>query len=233
MRLLSLLVLNFAAFSYAGDFSQLKFITEQYPPYNYTENGQKKGLAVQLLLSASKMYGDPLTPDQIQFMPWPRAYKQALSEPNIALFSTTKTQSRADMFKWVGPIAETRIVLLVKKDTPYQQLSDLKGKGKIGVIKQDIGEELALAQGIPASQIRHAPSALSLAKMLAKGRIIAWAYEQNVALWNLTKVGEKSADYKSIHVLKAGELYYAVSKNVTDLSIANLNQAIELARQAK
>jgi len=50
------LILTLPTQVYAG-LDKLRFITEEYPPYNYVENGRLQGLAVELLERAFALDG--------------------------------------------------------------------------------------------------------------------------------------------------------------------------------
>lgn len=228
MRFLLLLSIFFTTQVLAGPFSGLKVLTEEYPPYNYTENNQLKGISVDLLLKAS---GGDITTNNIKVWPWPRGYDAVQKEDNVMLFAMTRTEARDPLFKWVGPIADTKVVILVKKDNPAQSIQDLVNSGgSIGVIKDDIGETLSKEAGIPSKQLRQAPAAKNLAKMLQAGRIQGWAYEWNVALWNLKKLGESADNYRILEPLKVAKLYFALSKSVSDDRIEAMNAAVSAAK---
>jgi ABC-type amino acid transport substrate-binding protein len=112
--LLSVLAFTFLAHistSQAADFSSLNIMTEEFPPFNYSDNGQPAGQSVDLLLKASAAAGSPITKDKINMAAWARAYQTALSGPNVMLFSTTRTEQREDLFKWAGPIGQNRTVV--------------------------------------------------------------------------------------------------------------------------
>ncbi len=85
---------------------ELTILTEHYPPYNYSveESGKVIGFTTELVETILKETGNEhLT---IEIYPWKRAYSIVQKEPNILLFTMTKTKEREDLFKWVGPVAE-------------------------------------------------------------------------------------------------------------------------------
>lgn len=47
----------------------LTYYTEQYPPYNYEDNGTLKGIAVDLLIDLTGRMGSTVTGDQIIIAP--------------------------------------------------------------------------------------------------------------------------------------------------------------------
>ncbi|WP_299795289.1 ABC transporter substrate-binding protein [uncultured Shewanella sp.] len=212
----------------ASGLSELEYLTESYPPYNYQEGGELKGIAVDLLRAALAKLGEGLPSEQIQLLPWPRAYKMATAAPNRVLFSTTRTQLREDSFQWVGPIIETRVVLLALSGSEIDiQSTDELESYSIGAIKDDIGEQLLLSFGVSPDGIKRANSARSLLKMLEKGRIQLWAYEENVASWNIHNAGLDKSLFESVFTLQESELYYAFSKGTDPALIKKLQLSID------
>lgn len=47
----------------------LVFVTEDYPPYNYVENGTAQGIAVDLLLEAFQKTGSTISAYDIRVLP--------------------------------------------------------------------------------------------------------------------------------------------------------------------
>ena len=93
---------------------QLK--TENYPPFNmHNSNSRIVGVStdiIRFLFRSSKINFE------MELMSWQRAYKLALEKENYAVFSTTQTPERQDLFKWVGPIISNKWVFLKKGSSP-------------------------------------------------------------------------------------------------------------------
>lgn len=121
----------------------LDFITEEFPPYNYTESGIARGITVDILLAAAETAGLPLERRDIRSMPWARGYQMARKGPGVMLFAIARTDERGPQFKWVGPIMPSRILLLARRD---RQLSVARPADlstyRIGVIRDDVGHHL-------------------------------------------------------------------------------------------
>lgn len=219
---------------HAQDLKSLSILTESYPPYNFQDAGQPQGIAVDLLLAASAASNDAVSRSDMKVLPWPRAYKMATDGPGVVLFATTRTEQRESLFQWAGPIAATRIVLLAKKSSALtiSSADDIQ-KLKVGAIRDDIGEQLTKAAGVPDGQIRKVPAATSLVKMLDAGRIDVWAYEENVARWFIKQSGLNNADFETVYVLKEAELYYAFSNDVSATTVQRLQQGIDQIRADK
>jgi len=212
----------------ANELDQLNFVTESYPPYNFKSDGKLQGIAVDLLLAATKKSSSLLTAPKIKLLPWPRAYNMAMMGPKIVLFSTTRTDEREPRFSWVGPIVPTRVVLLAKKSNAIviNTPADIK-KYTVGAIPNDIGDQLVKKAGIASSAIKHVAKAASLAKMLGADRIKLWAYEENVARWFIKQEGLNNSDFETVYTLKESDLYYAFSKDVKQGTLDLLQKSID------
>ncbi len=77
----------------------LSFITEAYPPYNFSDDNILRGIAVDLLVIASQQTPQPVQRSQIHLMPWARGYRTVLNTADTVLFSTTRTAERETLFK--------------------------------------------------------------------------------------------------------------------------------------
>ncbi|WP_223292996.1 MULTISPECIES: substrate-binding periplasmic protein [Shewanella] len=208
--------------------AKIEYLTESYPPYNYLENGELKGIAIDLLDEVLQQDEIERQVAKIRLLPWPRAYKMLLKGANHVLFSTTRTQEREPLFEWAGPITSTKIVLLALTENQIEiQSIDQLANYSIGTIKDDIGEQLLLSLGVSNKQIRQAHSAESLVKMLNKGRIQLWAYEENVARWYIANSNLPNNQFTSVFTLKESELYYAFSKDVDPKLISRFQNAID------
>ncbi|AZZ94226.1 transporter substrate-binding domain-containing protein [Hahella sp. KA22] len=199
----------------------LRFITEESPPYNYTENGQLKGSSVDLLEAVLQIIGSKQTRKDIQVHPWARGYRMVLNEPNTMLFSTRRNPDREDLFRWVGPVATSPVVLMARKrrDFEVKQLSDL-GDLSVVAVASDMGEQVLDAYHIP-KDIRQTVSHPDIAaRMLIFRRIHMWSYGQRTALWLLKQQGAKVEDYEPVWSFgSAGDLYFAFHKDTPEETI--------------
>lgn len=212
----------------AYDLTKLNYLTENYPPYNFAVNGQAQGMSVDILLAAMKQVDLDLDRDSVHVLPWTRAYRIALSEPNTVLFSTNRSPYREALFQWVGPIADSRIVLLAKKTSKIniESIDDLTTL-KIGVLKDDIGEQSLKALVTQKLSLEYINNPNSLAKMLAKDRIDIWAYEENPARWFLKQNQLNQDDFEVVYRLFESQLYYAFNRNISPEAVALLQLGID------
>lgn len=215
----------------AMSIDDLVFITEEYPPFNFERDGRRQGIAVDVLEEMLAQAGSRKTRADIKVWPWARGYETALKEKNTVLFSTTRTEAREPLFKWVGPIMPSRIVLVAKKnrDIRIKSVDDLKQSAyRIGVVREDIGGQLLADMGVNKERTVPANSGVSVAKMLQADRVDIWAYGAPVIMWNLKELGYPASAYEEVFTLTESQhYYYAVNKDTDDRLIEKLQSALE------
>ena len=233
------LLLTLALFGAVGARAQtldeLTIITENYPPYNFQKDGELRGMAVDLMVEMLKRSGSTLGRSSIKLWPWARGYRQVLRKNGTVLFSTTRTAQREKLFAWVGPISPTTIALIARKDRGIE-LRDVAAakKFKIGVIIDDVGEQLLLKEGFDVRNLdRVSGSDVTLLsiKKLAMGRIDLWSYESNVAMWEIKDKGFDPGDFEVVHILGGGELYYAFNPGTAPELIARMQRALDAIKE--
>ncbi|QJB55792.1 transporter substrate-binding domain-containing protein [Pseudodesulfovibrio sp. zrk46] len=209
----------------------ITYMTEQYPPFNYEEQGELKGLAVDLLDAVLKEMGASKSKKDFKILPWAQGYNRVQSEGNTCLFSMTLTDSRKPLFKWVGPVIETKTAIIAKKGSGVKigSAADL-GNYKYGVIRDDVGQQLLEEAGVSKDKMDITSKNESNIKKLDKGRIDAWAYEESSAKYQLKLAGMNPEDFETVYILKAGTLQFAFNKGVPDALIADFQKALEAVK---
>lgn len=209
----------------------LTLITEDYPPFNFEKNGRRQGIAVDLLMEMLALSGAKKGREDIRMWPWARGYETALKEKDIVLFSTTRTEPRENLFKWVGPIMPSRIVLVAKKKNGIRlgSVEELGRSGyRIGVVREDVGEKLLDKVDRVRDKVVLLNSGISVAKMLQADRVDMWAYDLQVAMWNLKELGYDPAEYEEVFTLAETHSYYfALSKKTDDRVVSVLQSALD------
>ncbi len=223
--------LNIQVSTNAQSIDDIYFGTENYPPYNFQNNEKLQGIAVDLLNMIFVELKSKKTINDINMLPWTRGYSYILKKKNSCLFSTTRTSQRENLFKWVGPITSTTISLISKNDRNIvvNAISDLS-KYIVGVVKEDVGEQLLKASKAKPKKYKtiYGKDATRKAiKSLNNGTIDIWAYEQNVAMWDIKANGFDTKDYSVAYELQKGELYYAFHKETSEVIIKKMQKALD------
>ena len=206
----------------------LVFITENYPPLNFEKDRKLQGVSVDVLLEILKRVGSKQTIKDIELLPWARGYKMALNRKNTVLFVMGRTEARENLFKWVGPLLPSKIVLIAekKRGIKINSVKDIN-QYTTGAVREDIGEQMLLNLGVKKEQIYLTNSGITTAKMLHKGRFDMWAYEQIVALWNIKELGYNPKDYEEVYILKESAYYYAFHRGTNDKIVVKLQKALD------
>lgn len=90
-----LLLLAHAGMSFGGD---LRVVTESWPPYTYSENGEIKGVVTEIVEATLNRAGLDYS---IELYPWARAYDIAKNNENVLIYSILKLPNREGLFKWI------------------------------------------------------------------------------------------------------------------------------------
>jgi len=211
--------------------TDIKMMTENYPPYNMEVDGKLQGLSVEILDAILKSMKSKKNIYDVELLSWSKAYSTAKNKKNHMVFSTTRTKNRENMFKWVGPIAKTTIGItaLKNKEIVIKNINDLK-KYKIGCIAKDIGEILLLENKIPKENLKSIDGINSLATSfykLERDRIDMFAYETKVAKYSADLNGYDPDEYEVVYTLKKSELYFAFNKLTSDDIIKKWQKALD------
>lgn len=97
----------------SDDISDVIIVTEDYPPYNFiNDQGELDGTGYKQVKEGIDKLGIDV---EIQVLPWSRAYEMAQNDPNVLIFSMTRSGAREDMFKWISPLARQDVYLYALK----------------------------------------------------------------------------------------------------------------------
>lgn len=102
----------------------IRLVTLEYPPYEYTQDGQLKGLAVDVIRRTFKEMNQPIT---IEVLPWARAMRYIKEGNRDAIFTAFKNPERerfADFSNQV--LMQQSVSLFVRKDSEITFEGDLR-----------------------------------------------------------------------------------------------------------
>lgn len=202
--------------------NELIVLTEDLPPLNYIDNGVLVGPSVEIVREIIKRLG---TKEQIKVYPWARAYKMALEEKNVVLFGMTYTEVRKDKFKWVGPLAIKRDILVGKKnsDLKIKTLEDAKKVRRIGTLLDDTRGRLLERLGF--TNLEPVTDEKLNAQKLAISRIDLWAYKIPGLRTVCDLAGVDYREFEEVYHLREIELMIAFSKKTPDSVVRKWNEA--------
>lgn len=199
-----------------GTFSvaqEISVVTEEWPPFNYTENGKVIGLSTEVV---EAVFAHAQIPVKITVYPWARAYNLALEDANVAIYTIGRTPERESLFHWIGPITprakEALYKLKTRSDIVIATIEDLK-QYHIGVIRQEIVHQILSAQGFEdGTQVQAVPTQEQNIKKLFAGRIDLLGSLDLVLAVEMKKAGLTMNELAEAFVLTEGPGYLAFSK---------------------
>ena len=208
--------------------ADLTILTENLPPLNYVENGVLVGPSVEIVEEIKKRVK---TKEPIQVYPWARAYKRALAEKNVILFGMTYTEARKDKFKWVGPLATKRDILVAKKSSQIRirSLEDAKNVKRIGTLRDDTRERLLKSKGF--TNLESVSDEQLNAKKLALGRIDLWAYKIPGMRTVCDLAGVDYTAFEEVYHLREIDLMIAFSLKTSDSIVRQWKDAFDQMRR--
>lgn len=200
--------------------ADIVFVTEEYAPFNYSENGAVKGIAVEqvhrMATAAHLSYA-------IEIMPWARAIMLAERQPDHCVFTTAHSLERHERFQWVEPLLRDQMVMLKRKGrnlaaTTLQQARALR----VGSQRGDIGHEVLMRHGFADIDLA-TDIAITLGK-LKSGRIDLMPTSVKT-FDTLSAAGEPIEKAMLLDGLVYG---IACNKDVPQAKVAAMQQALDV-----
>lgn len=234
-RFACLAALWFCAAASAAGADSVRILTEEYPPYNYTDQGKITGLAtevVEAVLKELKLHGD------FQSLPWARAYETARSTPDVLIYSIGRTPERDKSFKWVGVIAPTNYYLFGRPDKAYDVDSlDAAKQYRIATVNEDVGEQFLVARGFVKGQNLQPSVRYEINyEKLRMERVDLWIMNELTASYLARQAGDDPAK-TMVRVYRIPELsgegyYMAFGKQTSDATVDKFRRALESLKES-
>ncbi len=223
--LLMAVLMTFVPLSGArSEAEKLQIFGEILPPYAFVEDGQAKGISVDLLVEMLARAGRAEGRSDITFVNWARGYAELQNRPNTLLFSTVRLAEREKLFQWVGPILVTQVQAIARKDKSIHlgSLLDMNNYA-VCVSRSSAGHQRLLASGVSGEKLIAIETEKGGARLVARGRVDIWVAEKIMANWQLIQNGFDPADFEAVGVVVDNELSFAFNR-ATDPAVAQALQ---------
>ena len=162
-----LILAFFLGLAAAAHAETIHFVTEEYPPYNFSAEKGASGASVDQVVLIMKTIGLPY---DIEVLPWARAFTLAESEPFHCVFTTGHDAERDKKFKWIEPLLVDRMILVRHKDSAIELRTLHEAKQFIvGTQREDFSASYLKEHGF--QKIDYAASLDSTLKKLIAGRV--------------------------------------------------------------
>lgn len=209
--------------------TNLAAYTEQWPPYNYAEGNQVKGVSTDILRAAC---GVAKLSCSFQVVPWARAYKIASNTPNTVLYTTARKPSREKEFLWVGPILLRTTWVYGKAGDSKEILSfaDL-ASSRVGVVREEAAQQDLEDAGVPAEAFTVQSSNADVLRMLMNGTVDAMVDTELGMAWNLRQSAQAPTSVKKLmRLTNDGAYYFALNLKSDPAWVAALQTAVDKLR---
>jgi polar amino acid transport system substrate-binding protein len=201
--------------------TSLTAYTEEWAPYNYSEDGTVKGIATEVLRAACE---ESRLDCKIIIVPWARALNTVTNTPNTLIYTIARTPAREDEFLWVGPLLPRSVWIYTRPGHEGKILAELR----FGVVRDDATGPDLIAAGVPASAIVSDTSNPSVLRMYRRAMVDAMVDTEIGMAWNL-----RNAAMPANSVVRQGKLsevgayYFAFNRQSDPLTVRALQQALD------
>lgn len=208
--------------------TELRVISSEKMPYNFTEQQQFIGLTVDVV----KDLLAPKQPD-IEVMPWPRAFEIARTTPNVLLFTMGKTKQRLEQgFRYIGPVSTRQLAFYTLQDelTNLTSLEEIRQKKLVIVgLRGGWFSEQLRKQGMEILEVGDYHQGVL---MLLRQRAQLWISTDLEAQMHLQQTGE-AATLKIALAMQCAENYLALSPGSEPKLYQQLQQRYQHWRNSK
>ncbi len=206
--IISLLFLMLSVSAYS---QEVTIVTEDFPPYNYEEEGVAKGISSEVVQAVLQEIG--MTAG-ITFYSWARAYNHTLTKKNYLIYSIARIPEREELFHWVGTIAPYNTSLYklqARRDITVASLDDAK-RYVIGCSLDDVITIYLKEQGFSRLDTV-ARDTLNLRKLIG-ARVDLIAYDEASFVYKMQQEKLDISKFERVYRLEdlSDNLYMAFSK---------------------
>jgi len=217
--------------------SQLRIITEEYPPYNFLDkNNNVTGQSTDIVRALLEKTD---TQANIEVMPLSQGLALAEKGPGVVIYSINRTPQRENLFKWVGPIGNYEQAFYAKKGSAtsalilfYSQLEDAKKVDQNGVYKGDAGAQFLASQRL--YNLDYSLTDVEALKKLMDGTVQLWLGNKDGLAITAEQAGVNPDDLVMMPtVVIQADLYIAFSKDIPDSTVKAWQSALDALKQEK
>lgn len=145
MKMLQSLILAAPCMALAAK-QPILIVTEHLPPYQIANGSDISGFATEVVRKTFAAAGIDYV---IEIESWSRAYQLALRQPNVCIYSISKSAERTPLFHWIGAISYNQTSfysLKSRSDIKLKTLADAK-KYVTAVTRDDITHHYLVKNG--------------------------------------------------------------------------------------
>ena len=213
-----------SCFAEENNEGNLRIITEEFAPFNFSKAGVITGQSTDIVKEIQKQLQ---LKNEIQIMPWSDGYEYTLANPDAALYSTSRTKERENLFQWVGPIGSDEYIFygLKSSNLKLESLEEAKKIGTIAVVKDDARQQFLQQNGL--TNLTLFDSDTDCYEALKNGRADVVVGSKITMPQMAKSAGIEPAMLNALYLLKKTPLYIAFNKNTSTQIVKNWQNALD------
>ncbi len=204
----------------------LRILTEEWPPLNYSENGEIKGFAtevVKLVMKELKLQ------NKIEILPSNRGMDILNRGPRVMYYSFIMTDERKSLYKWIGPFGGQSIFFYKRKDSPIHinSLEDAKKVASICCRDRGLVYDSLKKAGFSNLDVGTSPEGIYLKAVHRRCELAIGETSDGVAYWlKKSNLPPDSLERTPVKI-SSSSLYLVVSKDVPDSEVLLWQKALD------
>jgi polar amino acid transport system substrate-binding protein len=206
---------------------KLSIVTEEWAPYNYSEDGAIKGFSVEIVRAMAQALNADI---DIRMLPTMRAKASLEGNKRTMLITMLRTPERETKYKWIGPLGDSSIYFYKRKGDPLAvaTLEDTKNVRAICTRQGAFTTSRLQAAGFTNLETG-ASDGNAVYKMLIFGRCDLAVSDSPLGVVHLLKQMNYPLDavVQTPVKLIASPIYIACSKDISDTEIARWQAALD------
>ncbi|MCF8234065.1 MAG: transporter substrate-binding domain-containing protein [Bacteroidales bacterium] len=212
----------------------IQYLTENFPPFNYEQDGQLYGASVDILEALFEKLNVDLSRKDVQLKNWPEAYQQTLEQEYTMLFSMARLPGRESLFRWVGPIAPIRnivvapVVSFMEIDNPV----DLNNY-TVGIIEDFAEVEILQQEGLLEENMHFYEDVEQMYEGLIIDEVDCVVFSEYGNKLIIESLGMDPEDYEEVYQVAVTEDYYAFHINTPEDVISIFREKLEELKNDK
>lgn len=208
----------------------VSIVTEDWAPYNYSENNEIKGVVTDIVKAVMQRTGLDW---ELRVYPWARAYKMAMEGENVMIYSIFRLENREQLFKWIAvPGLSVNMYLFKPRhrtDIQVKTIDDVKAY-TVGVTRDTSTHHFLLAQGFEENRnLIPLPSEKQNILMTMPGvKRTDFSTGDVLSLARWLQLSELPPDYleKQVFLFKE-DIYFAFGLKTKDSVVETVRRAVD------
>jgi len=205
----------------------MSIVTEEWAPYNYSEDGGLKGFSVEIVRAIAKQLDADI---DIQLLPSMRARASLEGNRRTMLITMLRTPERETKYKWIGPLGDSAIYFYKRKGDSHEVRTLEDAKKARSICSRFGGLTTARLQAAGFTNIEAGASdGKAVYKMLILGRCDLAVSDSPLGVVHLLKQIDYPLDavVQTPVKLVSSPVYIACSKDISDAEIARWQAALD------